>query len=285
MLLSVIIPFHNEEKYILSCADALLLQQAPRESYELIFVDSASDDESSSLLKARHPAIRLLHVDARNPYIARNAGIRAAQGTYIAFTDADCLVSPSWVTEILRSFQNDHADILLGNRLPPVKSQLLHALHDYENAKVQAMVALGPAAIGYGYTCNMAVRASMFQSVGIFDALRKRGGDSELVRRCIEKYPELNVRFVPQMEIQHLEMRHCGIWLFKKYHYGKSHGAIRRVRDCVPVKQLSMTVPGSFLSLLLFATLAAGRAIYEFGRCVGYMGRVMDGRKTAWLGT
>ncbi len=279
MLLSIIIPFHNEEKYILSCADALLLQTAPRESYELIFVDSASDDESSRLLKARHPAIRLLHVDACNPYVARNAGIRAALGTYIAFTDADCLVSPSWVTEILRSFHDDHADLLLGKRLPPEKSPLLRALHDYENAKVQAMVAAGPAAIVFGYTCNMAVRASMFQSVGIFDQQRKRGGDSELVRRCIEKHPELNVRFVPQMEIRHLEMCHCGIWLLRKYHYGKSHGALHRLRGRTPVRQLSMTVPDSFfLRLPVYVMLTVGRVLYEFGRCVGYTGRVINSR-------
>ena len=68
------------------------------EDWEILLIDDASTDGSPALaraLAAADPRIQLLTLPENGgPAAARNAGIRAARGRYIAFVDADDLWRP-----------------------------------------------------------------------------------------------------------------------------------------------------------------------------------------------
>ena len=130
-----VVPFHNESVNISRCVEVLLPQLDASVGHELIFVDSASTDRSAEIL-AEYPRVTVVRVNALNAYTARNAGVKAARGRWIAFTDADCLVSPGWLAAITEAAEEPRNGLLLGPNVPCGGSRLLHALHDYENAQV-----------------------------------------------------------------------------------------------------------------------------------------------------
>src|SRR5215510_7368406 len=96
MIFSVVVPFLNEENLIEKCIKSLLQQDFDQEKYELIFVDNGSIDDSTDIVRNYHN-ITLLYEPQQDPYLARNRGIRAAQGQFIVFTDADCVADRHWL--------------------------------------------------------------------------------------------------------------------------------------------------------------------------------------------
>ncbi|MBE6330767.1 MAG: glycosyltransferase family 2 protein [Bacteroidales bacterium] len=100
--LSIIIPVYNGEKLLRRCLDSVVGQQTSR-TWEVWLVDDGSTD--ASLAIAREYAAR--SVDGRcfnvvqqenaGPARARNRGIEAAQGRYVAFLDADDYWQPTYI--------------------------------------------------------------------------------------------------------------------------------------------------------------------------------------------
>lgn len=108
---SVIVPVYKVEKYIRRCVDSILSQTIS--DFELILVDDGSPDNCGAICDeyaARDSRIRVLHLQNGGASKARNAGLDAAQGTYIAFCDSD----DWWDTKLLecavQSLENGNYD-------------------------------------------------------------------------------------------------------------------------------------------------------------------------------
>ena len=95
-LVSVIIPVYNAEKYLLKTVESVL-QQTYRE-FEIILVNDCSKDGSLKLmeeLSKEHPQVKSHTLEHNSgAAVARNYGLKAAQGRYIAFLDSDDTWSP-----------------------------------------------------------------------------------------------------------------------------------------------------------------------------------------------
>jgi len=92
---SIITPLYNSEKYIAEAIDSVLLQSYT--DFEMIIIDDCSQDNSVKVVKRYHDKrIQLIRLEANNGAgIARNTGINAAKGRYIAFLDSDDLWLPN----------------------------------------------------------------------------------------------------------------------------------------------------------------------------------------------
>jgi glycosyltransferase involved in cell wall biosynthesis len=90
---SVIIPVYNVEKYISATVQSVLDQTY--KNFELLIVDDGSPDRSIEICQQfDDPRIRIIRQPNRGVAAARNAGIRQAEGEYIALLDADDLWVP-----------------------------------------------------------------------------------------------------------------------------------------------------------------------------------------------
>ncbi len=90
MLLSIIIPAYNVEKYIVGCLDSCLAQDI--EDMEVIVVDDGSTDRTTALLQqyaSQHGNVRVVSQSNQGQSVARNRAIEMAQGEYIYMVDAD----------------------------------------------------------------------------------------------------------------------------------------------------------------------------------------------------
>jgi glycosyltransferase involved in cell wall biosynthesis len=100
-LVSVIMPAYNTARYIREAIDSVLEQDYPCK--ELIVIDDGSTDGTVEVLRSYGERITLLQQRNQGSAVARNAGLAAARGEYIAFLDSDDI----WLPGRLR-LQVDH---------------------------------------------------------------------------------------------------------------------------------------------------------------------------------
>lgn len=87
MLFSVVIPVYNRRDFIQEALRSVFTQEF--DDYEVIVVDDGSTDGTRSVLASYGDRIRYLHQQNQGPGAARNRGVKAARGEYIAFLDSD----------------------------------------------------------------------------------------------------------------------------------------------------------------------------------------------------
>lgn len=85
--ISVVMPCFNAEAFVAEALDSVLGQTYP--DVEVIAVDDGSSDRSRDIVRGYGDRVTLLVQQNRGPYPARNAGLRAATGEFVAFLDAD----------------------------------------------------------------------------------------------------------------------------------------------------------------------------------------------------
>ncbi len=111
-LVSVIVPIHNVEGYIQKCVGSILQQTYT--NLEIILVDDGSTDTSGGLcdkVKLVDPRVRVIHKRNGGLSDARNAGIQASKGVYLAFVDGDDYIHNEFIKTLLSTAIKYNADI------------------------------------------------------------------------------------------------------------------------------------------------------------------------------
>lgn len=93
---SVIVCAYNEERYLGACLDALAAQTRP--PHEIVVVNNASTDDTATV--ARRPGVTVVDEPAKGLVKARATGARAASADMLAFLDADCRASVTWLEDM-----------------------------------------------------------------------------------------------------------------------------------------------------------------------------------------
>ncbi|GGM93762.1 glycosyl transferase [Thermus composti] len=96
MRISVVIPAHNEEAYLPAALEAVFAQTLP--PFEVIVVDNASTDRTREVAEAF--GVRVVYCGRKGVAHARQAGLLAARGEWVAMTDADSLPTPRWLEKL-----------------------------------------------------------------------------------------------------------------------------------------------------------------------------------------
>ena len=105
ILLSVIIPCYNAEKYIKECADSLTAIEDERT--EFIFVDDGSADSTYEILSSyTDKRITVIKKENKGPSSARNSGLKKASGNFIMFVDADDYVFTKEIEKVIFSLED-----------------------------------------------------------------------------------------------------------------------------------------------------------------------------------
>jgi GT2 family glycosyltransferase len=170
---SVIVPTLYRPEHLARCLSALQRQDYPKTDYEVIVADDGAWENTAEQVRRADspagPAFRYLAQRRGGPAKARNAGARAASGTYLAFTDDDCEPSPGWLRSLERPLRDSSRALVGGltsNALADVPcsraSQLLiDYLYDYYQTEKTGS--------RFFTTNNLACSAAVFHEIGGFD--------------------------------------------------------------------------------------------------------------------
>ncbi|MGI5901090.1 MAG: glycosyltransferase family 2 protein [Desulfitobacteriia bacterium] len=113
IIVSVVMPVYNEEKYIENCILSLLKQDYPQTQMEWIFVDGDSKDNTKEIIEGfreRYPdLIRLYNNPQRAVPYAMNIGIKKAVGKYIIRLDAHSEYEKDYISKCVYYLDNTDA--------------------------------------------------------------------------------------------------------------------------------------------------------------------------------
>ena len=102
ILVSIIVPMYNSEKYIERCVKSLISQSY--KNIEIVLVDDGSKDKTIEILKIykdKDSRIKLYKKKNRGASSARNYGLEKCTGNYILFVDADDYIDSNMVQDML----------------------------------------------------------------------------------------------------------------------------------------------------------------------------------------
>ena len=108
----MIIPVYNVEKYLRRCLDSVIAQTY--QNLEIICVDDGSVDESGKICDqyaVRDARIKVIHQENQGLSAARNRGLDAAEGEYIAFVDSDDYILEDMYKKMLDMLLNYNVDL------------------------------------------------------------------------------------------------------------------------------------------------------------------------------
>lgn len=111
-MISLIIPIYNSEQYLEQCLDSI--QNQTFSDFETILVNDGSTDGSEGICQryaAGDSRFRLISIPNRGAAGARNVGLEASVGEYIAFTDSDDWLEPDYLSYLYSGLNQTHADI------------------------------------------------------------------------------------------------------------------------------------------------------------------------------
>ena len=158
-IVSVILPVRDGERYLDEAVRSVLGQELAE--LELVIVDDGSTD-STPRIAASYPAARYLRLEPCGVSAARNAGVQASRGEYLAFLDADDVWHPAKLrsqVDILRR----HAEI--GYVTCQAELFLQKGCERPASLKPELFSSPQPALI----PSALCVRRSVFERVGPFD--------------------------------------------------------------------------------------------------------------------
>ncbi|EOW2323563.1 glycosyltransferase [Klebsiella variicola] len=115
-LLSIVAAVYNGEKFLAQFFECLEQQQL--ESYELILVNDGSTDNSLAVIaewRDRLQNVQVLEQENQGVSVARNTGLAAASGKYLAFPDIDDKLYPGMYRTLLEMAEKEHLDIATCN--------------------------------------------------------------------------------------------------------------------------------------------------------------------------
>jgi GT2 family glycosyltransferase len=128
---------------------------------------------------------------------SRNRSIEMANGEYVFFTDADCVVSSDWVEQGLRSLQKlDYVG---------AEGRTFYVSQEYKPTLSDVVIENRRG--GRYLTCNIAYRKSIIEHIGGFDERYVRGADVDLALRAMNLGA---IHFNPMMRVYHQKVTRAG---------------------------------------------------------------------------
>lgn len=116
MLISVIVPVYNAEKFLNKSIESVINQSY--KNIELILVNDGSTDNSETICNKYALADKRIKVISQNnsgPAAARNTGIRHASGDFVFFLDADDFIDRNAMGILIEKYNQYQPDLVMGN--------------------------------------------------------------------------------------------------------------------------------------------------------------------------
>jgi glycosyltransferase involved in cell wall biosynthesis len=215
-LVSVVIPAHNSRRYIAPALDSILAQK--HRPIEILVVDDGSTDSTAQMVRGYSPEVRVIEQEQRGHPAARNAGIRAASGEFLAFLDHDELWSADKLElQIARFERNWELDLVFGHMQNFFTPEMPAAERELLAVPLRPLPGLLQGA--------MLARRRSFDRVGPFSEKRSIGDFLDWYGRAM--LARLNIEMLPDTVVH----RRIHANNFQRTHKHQRREYLRAVKD------------------------------------------------------
>lgn len=156
---SIVVPTCNRVDLLKRCLNALAaaLQRVEGPRVEVIVSDDSRDDATREMVVGGYPWVTWVRGPRRGPAANRNTGVANARGSWILFTDDDCIPDIDWMRAWAAAIQDKpHFQVFEGKTVA-----------DRARARFDEESPVNTEG-GYLWSCNMAIRRELFDRLGGF---------------------------------------------------------------------------------------------------------------------
>jgi glycosyltransferase involved in cell wall biosynthesis len=144
MEISIIIPVYNVSSFIEKCIKSLVDQSF--KNFECIIVNDGTKDNSIKLVEGitkGDKRFKVYHQKNQGQGMARNLGLKYAQGNYICFIDADDFVEPYYLEVMYREIEKQKADVVCcGFNIITKDKSSLHVVSLESSSNIESILHL-----------------------------------------------------------------------------------------------------------------------------------------------
>ncbi len=222
-LFSIVVPTRNRPNQVYTLLQALASLEYPKEKFEVILVDDGSEQCLDGVVAPFRSMlqVKLLRQNVGGCANARQHGVSMAQGTYLAFTDDDCLPQIHWLQIMEEHFGLEKEcaltgpvqNALEGNCYSATTELLLHYIRIYS--------ATAKGSRSFFPTNNIAFPAELFRRIGGMNPswTVSGGEDRDLCYRWLAG--GYSIRFLPDMRVLHAHHLNFQSFWRQHFHYGR----------------------------------------------------------------
>jgi glycosyltransferase involved in cell wall biosynthesis len=180
-LVSVIIPAFNAAEFMSETLNSVFAQTF--KSYEVIVInDGSSDTEQLEQVLQQYPSnLHYIKQENQGAAAARNAGLRAATGQFVAFLDADDTWFPSFLEKQMELLKSSKADLVFADALlfgdSPLDGRTFMQIDPPEGEVTAENLLFVKVTV---LTSTVLARRAQILDVGLFDVSLRRGQDFDL---------------------------------------------------------------------------------------------------------
>lgn len=189
--LSVVIPTRNRRASLVAVLEALDAQDIDAETFEVIAVLNACEDDSAEALSALSAgySLRTVELGIANAAVARNAGAKAALGSLLVFVDDDIEAVPGFLAAHARAHEGDNRRVVIGYSKPHIPGASFFDVQ--RRAWWEGVFSwMGKPGHRYGYrdllSGNFSIRKQTFDGLDGFNESLDCREDYELGLRCLD---------------------------------------------------------------------------------------------------
>jgi len=260
MIVSVIIPCRNEEKYIAQCIDSILESDYQKEEFEIIVVDGMSNDKTIDIVENylnRYGFIKLIKNPKQTTQWALNKGIIEAKGDVIIILGAHAAISQNYISGCVEILKNDNETVCAGGLVENICENDISKIIGYA---MSSSFGVGNAYFRTGDKSGFvdtvafgAYKKEIFEKIGYFDEDLVRNQDDEFNFRVTKNGykifldTKLKLLYYTRASFKKLFNQYFqyGYW---KVYVNKKHKAVTTLRQLVPSLFLIFLVFGFFIS-------------------------------------
>ncbi len=223
---SIIIPTYNRQIQLDNCFKAIAELDYNKESLEIIVVKDGGEADVKSVVNLYNkvlPIKSLQQSSTTGPAAARQRGVEAARGDYLAFIDDDCLPASNWL-RVMARYTIDYPDCIIGGKtVNLLKENLFSATSQLIVDIVYNHYNANPKEANFFATNNMVVPAKQFRKLGGFNSSFRTSEDRELCNRWLHNGWQMI--FAKEATMYHTH--HLSFRSFCKQHFNYGRGAYK----------------------------------------------------------
>ncbi len=199
---SVIIPFRTEEKNLPTLLASFEKLDYPKDLFELIFINDASEDFSENVVNKWRLAngsfattmIDNIRISGSPKKDAISRAIPIVKGDFAITTDADCEVPQNWLSVFNDFILETNSEMIAAPVIYVGKKSFLHHFQRLDFLSLQG-VTVGSFGLKKPFMCNganFAYSKKLFQEIGGFNDVDKlaSGDDVFLLQKAVKRFPE-----------------------------------------------------------------------------------------------
>lgn len=276
--LSIIIPTYNRAEKLEKTLEHLHDQSLSAESYEIIVVDDGSTDRTEEVLKkwgAKNPLVHTLHQKNAGQGVARNHGLKKAEGEVVLFIGDDIYASRDFLLNHVRFHQDkpeeNAACLGLTEWEKPTTPFMEWLTHGGPQFAYDRLTPNEEASFWFFYTSNLSIKTSLLKKESFDENFKGYGWEDIELGYRLHKYADLKLIYCPAalanhdhpMEEKDLERKMLSI--------GKTAKTFQKKHPELPVvpqdlKKILLSIVGSLPVIILLRILSplSGKELYWF---------------------